>query len=74
MKSRKHTTITIPILLYEKLNEKIEGTGFGSVSDYTTYLLREVLASLEERGEKKIAFTKEEMKRLKQRLKALGYI
>lgn len=45
---RKYTTVSIPRPLYEKIKKRIEGTGFTSVSDYVVYVLREVLASLEE--------------------------
>ncbi len=41
MKGRKHTTITIPKPLFEKIRKDIEGTGFGSVSDYVTFILRQ---------------------------------
>ena len=70
---RKHTTITIPKPLYEKLEKRIKNTGFGSVSDYVTYVLREVISSLEETGKKEV-FTKKEEDKVKQRLRALGYI
>ncbi|RLI73502.1 CopG family transcriptional regulator [Archaeoglobales archaeon] len=72
-KERKYTTVSIPIQLYEKIKKRIEGTGFTSVSDYVTYVLREVLASLEEE-EKEEVFTKEEEEKVKERLRALGYL
>ncbi len=71
MPERHHTTITIPRVLYEKLNTAIKGTGFSSVSDYVTYVMREITASMEE--EKK-GFSKEDEERVKKRLKALGYV
>ncbi|RLI79506.1 CopG family transcriptional regulator [Archaeoglobales archaeon] len=72
-KERKYTTVSIPVQLYEKIKKRIEGTGFTSVSDYVTYVLREVLASLEEE-EKEEVFTKEEEEKVKERLRALGYL
>jgi len=72
-KERKYTTVSIPIQLYEKIKDRIEGTGFTSVSDYVTYVLREVLASLEEE-EKEEVFSKEEEEKVKERLRALGYL
>jgi metal-responsive CopG/Arc/MetJ family transcriptional regulator len=42
--SRKYTTISIPTTLYERIKTIMEGTGFKSVSDYVTYVLREVVA------------------------------
>ncbi len=44
---RKYTTITIPQPLFDKLQEKIKDTGFSSVSDCVTYILRETLAEME---------------------------
>ncbi|RLI91767.1 MAG: CopG family transcriptional regulator [Candidatus Altiarchaeales archaeon] len=73
MDDRKHTTVSIPVQLYEKIKKRIEGTGFTSVSDYVTYVLREVLASLEEE-EKEEVFSKEEEEKVKERLRALGYL
>jgi len=73
MKKRKHTTITIPKLLFEKIKKRINKTGFTSVSDYVTYVLREVMSSLEEEKKEEV-FSKEEEKKVKERLKALGYL
>ncbi|MGQ4832795.1 MAG: CopG family transcriptional regulator [Candidatus Asgardarchaeia archaeon] len=72
-KKRKFTTISIPVPLYEKVKKLIKGTGFTSVSDYVTFILREILASVEE-DLKKEPFTKEDEERIKRRLKALGYL
>jgi len=72
-KVRKFTTISIPVPLYEKIKRMIEGTGFTSVSDYVTFILREILASIEEELKDK-AFSKEDEERIKRRLKALGYL
>ena len=71
MSRRRYTTISIPIQLYEKVKRMIEGTGFSSVSDYVTYVLRELVASYEE---SKLDFTREDEERIKRRLKALGYL
>lgn len=65
----KHTTVSIPKPLYEKIKKRVEGTGFTSVSDYVTYVLREVLANLE--TEKKGT---ENEDKIKQKLRALGYL
>ncbi|WP_297477040.1 ribbon-helix-helix domain-containing protein [Thermococcus sp.] len=69
---KKYTTVSIPKPLYEKIKARIEGTGFTSVSDYVTYVLREVLASLEE--EEEDVFSEEEEEKVKERLRALGYL
>ena len=71
MPKRRYTTISIPVPLYEKVKKMIQGTGFSSVSDYVTYVLRELVASYEE---EKLDFTKEDEERIKRRLRALGYL
>jgi len=73
MTKRKHTTITIPKPLYEKIKDHIQDTGFSSVSSYVTYVLRQVVSSLKEEG-KDLVFTKKEEDEVKKRLRALGYI
>lgn len=69
-KDRKSVTISIPIQLYEKIKKRLQETDFTSVSDYVSYVLREFLTSLEENE----VFTEEEEKKVKDRLRALGYL
>ena len=70
----EYTTVSIPKVLSEKVKERMKGTGFSSVSSYVTYVLRQVLSSIEEEERSKQAFTKEEEEKVKQRLRDLGYI
>ena len=70
---KKYTTISIPTPLAEKIKKHIEGTGFTNVSSYVTYVLREILAGIEEEKTDE-AFTKEDEERIKERLRALGYL
>lgn len=65
---RKYTTITIPSPLFDKLREKIKDTGFSSVSDCVTYILRETMVEMETKG----AETKKNTA-VVEKLKALGY-
>jgi Arc/MetJ-type ribon-helix-helix transcriptional regulator len=69
---KKFTTVSIPTPLFEKVSQRIKGTGFNSVSSYVTYVLREVVAK--QKGEVETPFTKEDEARVKDRLKALGYL
>jgi len=69
---KKYTTISIPTQLAEKIKKRIEGTGFTSLSSYVTYVLREVISGIEEEQEE--AFTKEDEEKVKDRLRALGYL
>ncbi|WP_456367319.1 CopG family transcriptional regulator [Thermococcus sp.] len=64
--------VKIPKSLYERIKEQIEGSGFESVDEYVTYVLREVLANLE--GEDEEVFSEEEEEKVKERLRALGYL
>ena len=68
---KKFTTVSIPTPLFKKVEERIKGTGFTSVSSYVTYVLREVVSEEEEETE---PFTKQDEERVKDRLKALGYM
>ena len=69
---RKYTTITIPAALFQKMEENIKGTGFSSVSDYVTYILRETVTELNmNKGKKK---TEKQEGAVLDKLKALGYI
>lgn len=68
MVRRKYTTITIPYPLFKRIQEKIKDTGFSSVSDCVTYILRETMAEMEMKGS--------DAKRnnaVVEKLKALGY-
>ena len=69
---KKFTTISIPTQLAEKIKKRIEGTGFHSLSSYATYVLREVISGVEEEDEE--AFSKEDEEKVKERLRALGYL
>ncbi|HEX54811.1 MAG: CopG family transcriptional regulator [Candidatus Altiarchaeales archaeon] len=72
-KEKKFTSVSIPVPLFEKIKKRINGTGFTSVSDYVTFVLREILAE-EEEDEGEEPFTKEDEEKVKERLRALGYL
>jgi len=64
--ARKYTTITIPAPLFAKIKKSIEKTGFSSVSDYVTFVLRETVVEAGKRdGKDKGAVLR--------KLEALGY-
>lgn len=68
---KEFTQISIPTALYRQIEEKIKGSEFSSVSSYITKVLKDSLVQ----GEKpKEAFSEEDEEKVKQRLKALGYI
>lgn len=68
---KKFTTVSIPAPLFKKVEERIKDTGFTSVSSYVTYVLREIVSEEEEEAE---PFSKEDEERVKERLRALGYL
>ncbi len=69
-----YTTVSIPITLYERIRKLIEGTGFTSVSQFVTYILREVIADMEKEKLKSEMVSEEEKQVIIERLKRLGYI
>jgi Arc/MetJ-type ribon-helix-helix transcriptional regulator len=68
---KEFTDISIPTSLYKKIEEKIKGTEFPSVSSYVAKVVDEALSSGKDTKE---AFSKEDEEKVKERLKALGYI
>lgn len=62
--------VSIPASLYRKIEETIKGTEVSSVEAYVAKVLREKLSEAVP-GE---GFTKEDEEKVKERLKALGYI
>ncbi|NQU79712.1 CopG family transcriptional regulator, partial [Candidatus Woesearchaeota archaeon] len=49
-------------------------SGFGSSSEFITYLLRDLLGSMSEKKKDEEKFSDSDNKRLRQRLAALGYL
>ncbi|HZW55652.1 MAG TPA: ribbon-helix-helix domain-containing protein [Nitrososphaerales archaeon] len=71
---QKYTTVSIPVTLHNRIEEMIvKKNGFKSVSDYVTYVLREVVA-MHETKEVPEPFTSSDIEQIKERLKALGYL
>jgi metal-responsive CopG/Arc/MetJ family transcriptional regulator len=68
---KEFTAISIPTSLYKKIEETIKGTETASVSAYIVKLLREAFSKAEAKPE---VFNAEEEEKVKDRLKALGYI
>jgi len=68
---KEFTPVSIPTSLYKRIEEKIKGSEFKSVSSYVTKVLRGILSDEKASGE---ALSKEDEEKVKERLKALGYI
>jgi len=69
---RNKVTIKIPRELYERIQQVIQGTGFGSVTEFVVYVLRDLAAveGVEQRG----GLSPREIDLIRQRLRALGYL
>ncbi|MFQ6085290.1 MAG: ribbon-helix-helix domain-containing protein [Candidatus Bathyarchaeia archaeon] len=67
----RFTSVSIPTSLFKRIEQRIRDTGFTSVSGFVAYVLREIIAK-EEKMEK--PFTEEDEERVKEKLRALGYL
>lgn len=70
---KEKVTLKIPRELYEKLKEIIEDTGFSSVNSFVVYTMRAIASGgrINEGGDR---LTDEEIKKVRERLKTLGYM
>jgi len=68
---KEFMNVSIPTSLYKKIEEKIKDSEIKSVSSYITKVLRE---SLSEEKASQEPLSKEDEEKVKERLKALGYI
>lgn len=65
-------TLKIPGSLYNKVLDIIEGTGFKSVTEFVVFVLRDLAAG--GKIEEKEGLNKEEIEKVRERLKRLGYL
>ena len=61
-------------MLFDKLQDKIKATSFSSVSDYVTYILREILSESELSKGSKQSSEEKGKQGLVERLRKMGYI
>jgi len=66
----RYKAIMIPASLYDRIDDRARSTGFGSVEEYVSFVMEEVLKE----DAQQPAFSKEEEAEVKKRLKALGYL
>ncbi|MCK4758972.1 MAG: CopG family transcriptional regulator [Candidatus Aminicenantes bacterium] len=71
MDKEERKDISIPASLYKQIEKKIKGTEMESVSSYVIKALKEILAKEEGTPE---SLSKEDEEKVKERLKALGYL
>ena len=65
-----NTSVAIPTWLMKKIEERLPRTEFKSPSEYVTYVMTQIVSD----QEKKYSLTEEEEGKIKDRLKALGYL
>jgi len=71
-KTSDKVTLKIPRPLYNKISRVIEGSGYNSVTDFTVYVLRDLVASHD--AAKQISSESDDIQQVKKRLRALGYL
>ncbi|MBK9120806.1 MAG: hypothetical protein IPM18_14600 [Phycisphaerales bacterium] len=71
--ARRMVTLKIPGELYDKLGDLIDGTGFRSVTEFATWVLRDVAAG-GKFHEPPPGLQPQELEAIRARLRALGYI
>lgn len=70
--SGEYGEIKIPKDLINKIAERVKETEFGSVDEYVTFVLEEVVK--DDDGEIQEVFSEEDEEKVKERLRALGYL
>lgn len=69
-----YSTVSLPSPLVDKIKKTIKNTGYVSISDFVTDVLRTVLVFKKIEGENKNKFANKDKEIVKERLRALGYI
>jgi len=69
----KVNNVAIPLKLYKKIQKRVKSTDFKSVDEYITYILEEVIKQVEDEDEVP-EYTEEDEEKVKDRLRALGYL
>ena len=72
LEEEKNVPVEIPESLYKRIAAHVQKTSFHNVSEYIAHAVRERLARDE--NEAPSAYSKEEEDKVKERLKALGYL
>jgi len=62
--------------LYKKIKKRVKKTEFKTVEEYVNYVLEEVIKQVEEEDQDTTdaAYSKEDEEKVKERLRALGYL
>lgn len=71
--NEEYKEIKIPVTILDKIEQRIKDTEFKSVEEYIIFVLEEVVKD-EEEGQEEYAFSEEDEEKVKNRLRALGYL
>ena len=67
------TKINIPEDIYDRLQKRVDSTDeFNSVEEYVEYILKQVVERLN--AQTKPSYSEEDEKKVKERLRSLGYL
>jgi len=69
---RDKVTIKIPRELYVRLQKIIQGTGFGSVTEFIVYVMRDLAGGAPAAPEE--GLSRQEVELIRKRLRSLGYL
>jgi Arc/MetJ-type ribon-helix-helix transcriptional regulator len=69
--SKESKSISVPADIYDRIEERVKATEFGSVDEYVLFILEEVLKDEEEEEQ---AYSEADEAEVRKRLKALGYM
>jgi Arc/MetJ-type ribon-helix-helix transcriptional regulator len=71
--NKEYGEVKIPREILRKIEERIKETEFESVDAYVTFVLEEVIKEVDEEEPDEV-LSEEDEKKVKERLKALGYL
>jgi Arc/MetJ-type ribon-helix-helix transcriptional regulator len=67
-------TVTIPQEMMDRIKEYIKDSDFHSIDEYVVFVLEELFKDLEADSTSNTAISEDDEKKVKERLKALGYL
>ncbi len=71
--NKEHGEIKVPKEIIRKIEERIKGTEFKTVDEYVNFVLEEVVKETDEEEPEEV-FSEEDEAKVKERLRALGYL
>ena len=79
MKNRLYKTISVPVELYNQIEELLAGTGFRTPTEYILYVLRQSIVRIDQEKERlnlslRKKIPQNEAREIKKRLRRLGYL